>query len=152
MTARRFTAAALAAVVAVGIGISVHAQMKRPYHNGSVWSIQFIRMKPGMETAYLTYIATDWKRNSEAAKQAGLILSYKVISTEAHNAGDWNLLLMTEAKDLASLEANEDKAEALLQKVVGDDQKQMQGYRERAEIREVMGTRLAREVVLEPKM
>jgi len=48
-------------------------------------------------------------------------------------------------------EANEPKEDALLQRVVGDDQKQMQGYKERFEIREVMGTRLAREVVLEPR-
>ena len=26
-------------------------------------------MKPGMETAYLNYIATDWKRNQEAMKK-----------------------------------------------------------------------------------
>jgi hypothetical protein len=35
--------------------------------------------------------------------------------------------------------------------VIGNDDKQMQGYKERAEIREVMGNRLAREVILEPK-
>lgn len=44
------------------LGVSVFAQVNRPYRNGSVWSIGFIRMKPGMETAYLNYIATDWKR------------------------------------------------------------------------------------------
>ena len=37
------------------VGISVYAQVNRPYHNGSVWSIAFIRMKPGMETAYMNY-------------------------------------------------------------------------------------------------
>jgi hypothetical protein len=40
----------------------------------------------------------------------------------------------------------------LFQKVIGDDQKQMQGYKDRLEIREVLGTRLAREIVLEPRM
>jgi len=49
------------------------------------------------------------------------------------------------------LEANEDKSDAILQRVIGDDQKQMQGYRDRAEIREVLGGRLAREIVLEPR-
>ena len=47
--------------------------------------------------------------------------------------------------------AGEDKAEAVAQRVVGNDEKQMQGYRERLEIREVMGARLAREIILEPK-
>lgn len=49
------------------------------------------------------------------------------------------------------MEANEDKADALLQKTIGTDDKQMQGYKERLEIREVVGDRLAREIVLDPK-
>jgi len=80
-----------------------------------------------------------------------VILSYKVIRTEAHSPNDWDLMLMVEFKDLASLEANEDKADAMLQKMFGGDEKVMQGFKERSEIREVLGTRLAREVVLEPK-
>jgi hypothetical protein len=60
-------------------------------------------------------------------------------------------MLMTEYKDLATMEANEAKADNLAQTVVGNDQKQMQGYRERLEIREVLQDRLAREIVLEPR-
>jgi hypothetical protein len=133
------------------VGISVFAQVNRPYHNGSVWSIAFIRMKPGMETAYMNYLAGQWKANQEASKKEGLILSYKVIGAEGHSPGDWNLMLMTEFKDLATMEANEDKGDALTQKMVGNDEKQMQGYKDRSEIREVMGDRLAREIILEPK-
>ncbi|MGH9873751.1 MAG: hypothetical protein ACRD9S_14980 [Pyrinomonadaceae bacterium] len=132
-------------------GISVFAQMNRPYRNGSVWNVSFIRIKPGMDSAYLSYLAGPWKANQEAAKKEGLILSYKVIATEGHNTGDWNLMLMTEFKDLATMEANEDKGDALAQKMVGNDETQMKGYKDRSEIREVMGDRLAREIVLEPK-
>ncbi len=133
------------------IAMSSFAQVNRPYHNGSVWDIAYIRMKPGMETAYLNYLAGQWKANQEASKKEGLILSYKVIAAEDHGPGDWNLMLMTEYKDLATMEANEDKGDALAQKMVGSDEKQMQGYRDRSEIREIMGNRLAREIVLEPK-
>lgn len=133
------------------VGLGVYAQVSRPFRNGTVWTVAFIKMKPGMETAYLNYIANDWKRNQEAMKKEGLILSYKVLTTEAHSPGDWNIMLMTEFKDLATIEANEAKADALAQKVVGDDQKQMQGYRDRLEVREVLGDRLAREIILEPR-
>jgi hypothetical protein len=132
-------------------GLSVYAQVKRPYRNGTVWTIAFIRMKPGMDTAYLNYLAGDWKREQEASKKEGLIVSYKVLATEGHTPVDFNLMLMTEFKDLATMEANQDKGEALVQKVIGDDQKQMQGYRDRSEIREIIGNRLTREIVLEPK-
>lgn len=126
------------------------AQVNRPFKNGSVWSIGFIRMKPGMETAYLNYVAGDWKREQEALKKDGQIISYRVLQTEAHNAGDFNLMLMTEYKDLATYEKNLEKADALLQTVIGDDEKQRQGYRQRLEIREVLADRLAREIILEP--
>ena len=133
------------------LSVVVWAQVNRPYRNGSVWNVAFIRMKPGMETAYLNYIATDWKRNQEALKKDGQILSYKVLTTESHGAADFNIMLMTEYKDLATMEANEAKADALAQQVVGNDEKQRQGYRERLEIREVLQDRLAREIVLEPR-
>ena len=149
MSKKRILFAALVLSLAL-LCVSVYAQMARPYHNGSVWTLAFIRVKPGMDSAYLNYIANDWKRIQEAAKKEGLILSYKVLVTEGHTAGDWDLILMTEVKDLATLEANDKKAEALGQRLIGDDQKQMQGYRDRSEIREVMGNRLAREIVLEP--
>jgi len=133
------------------LGVSLYAQMERPTHNGTVWELSFIHVKPGMDSAYNKYLASDWKKEQEALKSAGVILSYKVIGTEAHSPNDWDLMLMVEFKDLATLEANQDKADALLQKMFGGDEKVMQGYKERSDIREVVGTRLAREVILEPK-
>ena len=150
MKTRHMFLTSLALLILIA-GISVYAQVKRPFQNGSVWSVAFIRIKPGMETAYMNYLAGSWKANQEAMKKEGLILSYKVLSTEGHTPGDWNVMLMTEYKNLATMEANEDKADAVSQQVVGDDEKQRQGYRDRMEIREVMGDRLAREIVLSPK-
>ena len=142
----------LAACVVVGLALATYAQMvNRPYHNGSVWDLTFVRIKPGMDAAYLGYLTGNWKRAQETARQEGLILSYKVLGTESHGANDWNLLLMVEFKDLATMEANQPKADALGQRLFGTDQQQQQGYRERADIREIVGDRLAREIILEPQ-
>jgi len=116
-----------------------------------VWNVAFIKMKPGMESAYLNYLANDWKREQEALKKEGLILSYKVLATEAHGTTDWNMLLMTEYKDLATMEANQQKMDQVGQQLFGSDEKIRQGYKDRLEIREVMGERIAREIVLEPR-
>jgi hypothetical protein len=131
--------------------LTVYAQTARPFQTGSAWDIAFIRMKPGMDSAYLNYLAGDWKREQEAMKKEGLIVSYKVIQTEAHGSNDWNLMLMTEYKNLAAMEAAEPKVDALGQQLFGGDEKMRQGYRERLEIREVLGSRLGREIVLEPR-
>jgi hypothetical protein len=138
-------------VLLLMVSVVVVAQVNRPFRSGSVWSVSFIRMKPGMENAYLNYIASEWKREQEAFKKDGQILSYKVITTEAHGSNDWNIMLMTEYKDLATMEANETKADNLAQAVSGNDEKQMQGYRDRLQIREVLDVRTAREIVLEPR-
>ena len=138
-------------VLILTVSVVVVAQVNRPFRNGSVWAISLIKMNPGMETAYLNYIAGDWKREQEALKKDGQILSYKVITTEAHGSNDWNIMLMSEYKDLATMEANEAKADNLAQTVIGDDEKQRQGYRDRLQIREVLETRVAREIVLEPR-
>lgn len=108
-------------------------------------------MKPGMETAYLTYIADEWKREREVMKKDGQILSYKVMRTENHSPADFNLMLMTEYKDLATMEASQRREDEVYQQVTGDDEKQREGYRRREEIREIMGSRLAREIVLETR-
>ncbi len=147
---KRILTGSLIALI-LALSIVIVAQVNRPFRNGSVWSIGFIKMKPGMDTAYLNYIAGDWKREQEALKKDRQIISYKVLTTEAHGSNDWNIMLMTEYKDLATMEANETKADNLAQKVSGNDEKQMQGYRDRLQIREVMQSRLAREIVLEPR-
>ncbi|MBA3354769.1 MAG: hypothetical protein H0U18_02280 [Pyrinomonadaceae bacterium] len=119
---------AISSLIVLILSIVVVGKGSRPYRNGSVWQISFIQMKPRMDTAYLNYIATgDWKREQEALKKDGQIISYKVLTTEGHSSTDWNIMLMTEYKDMATMEANETKADNLAQTVTGNDEKQMQG-------------------------
>ena len=139
------------AVSLVALGVSLYAQVTRPYHPGTVWLLQFISVKPGMDSAYKEWLASDWKKEQEAFKSQGLIMDYKVLETESHSPNDFNMILMTESKDLATLEANERKFDAVAQQVSGPDEQQRQGYKNRESMREPLGTRVAREVVLSPR-
>jgi hypothetical protein len=58
------------------------------------------------------------------------------------------LLILREYPSLSAIEANEEKADALAQQTEGTDEVQMQGYQDRLKIREIVGTKYAREVVL----
>ncbi len=151
MRHKKFVAVIVLVVAVMVVGLKVYAQAQRPYRNGSVWSVTFVRMKPGMDTAYLNYLSGDWKQEQEAYKKAGYVLSYKVLATEGHSPTDFNLMLLTEYKNLAAFEANEQKMDELSQKLFGDDDKQRKGYEDRTQIRDIMGDRLAREIVLEPR-
>ena len=131
---------------------AAQAMPVRPFHDGPVWDITFVKAKPGLGLNYMNFLATEWKTEQEALKKAGLILNYMVIQTESHSPNDFDLMLMTQFKDLASMEANQDKAEAVATKALNsNDQKMIQGYQERASWREIIGDRLAREIILEPK-
>jgi len=123
----------------------------KPYHEGPVWQINFIHAKGGMEDRYFRYLAETWKREQEALKSAGYILDYRVIATEAHGPQDFNVILMTQFKDLASMEANRDKIEATALQLVGGQQKMESGYQDRSSYRDLIGDRLGREIVLSPK-
>ena len=131
--------------------IALAQQAAKPYHDGPVWDIAFIKAKAGMEDRYMRYLAEEWKREQEAMKKAGYILDYKVIATEPHGPQDFNVILMTEFKDLATMEANAEKAEALGQQLFGGQSKIESGYQDRGSYREVIGDRLGREVILSPK-
>jgi hypothetical protein len=146
---RRITSA-LAAGCLLLFALPLLAQSK-PYHEGSVWQMQCIHVKAGMEDRYARYLAGDWKREQDAMQKAGYVVSYKAISTEAHNPTDCNVILMTEYKDMTTKEANADKAEQLSQQLFGGIPKIEAGYTDRASYRDIIGSRLAREIVLEPK-
>jgi hypothetical protein len=144
--------ASLFAVVCLfACALPLLAQQPKPYHDGSVWDIQFIHVKAGMGDRYARYLANDWKKEQDALKKAGYSLSYKVIGTEDHSPNDYNIILMTEFKDLATMEANADKSEKLLEGLFGDMPKVEAGYMDRSSYRDIIGSRLGREIILEPK-
>jgi hypothetical protein len=140
----------LALLVALLVPAFAQQPAPKPYRNGPVWEIAYIRAKAGMEDRYSRYLAEEWKREQEAMKKAGYITDYKVLVTEPHGPQDFDFILMTQFKDFASMEANQDKMEALAQQTFGGQQKIEAGYQDRSSFREVMGNRLAREIVLEP--
>ena len=147
---RAFAVLALAAMLPSLL--TAQAAPVRPFHDGPVWDIAFVKAKPGVGLKYMEYLATEWKTEHEALKKAGLILNYMVIGTEAHSPTDFDLMLMTQYKDLATMEANQDKEEAVVNQALNsNDQKMIAGYQERASWREIIGNRLAREIILEPK-
>jgi hypothetical protein len=117
------------------------------YSPGTVWTVTMIKIASGMDQMYMQYLSEKFKKGEDAQVKAGFQKSYKILRT-MDDGGEWNMLILREYASLASLEANEEKADALLQQVEGTDQVQMQGYQDRSKYREVVGTKYAREVIL----
>ena len=119
-----------------------------PYTEGSVWAITFVKVKPGMADEYLRSVASTWKMVNEEAKKQGLVLSYKILSGDAANRDDWDLMLMIEYKNMASFDGTDEKFRAISAKVMGTEEQQKNVYVKRIDIREIFGGKLVRELIL----
>ena len=136
------------AAVLLMLAVSVYGQVHKYFTQGSVWAVTTIRIHPGMDQAYLEYLDTQLKKESEISIKNGFMKSYKILRAQDDDAG-WNMLILREYESYASLEKNAEKADEMLRKETGiDDQKGMQGYTDRSKIRDVMGTKYMREYML----
>jgi len=130
------------------LAVSVHGQVHKYFTPGTVWGVTTIRIHPGMDQAYLEYLDTELKKESDISIKNGFMKSYKILRSQDDDSG-WNMLILREYDSFASLEKNAEKADAVLRQATGiDDQKGMQGYTDRSKIRDVMGTKFMREVIL----
>jgi len=130
------------------LAVSAYGQVHKYFTPGSVWGVTTIRIHSGMDQAYLEYLDTQLKKESEVQIKNGFMKSYKILRSQDDDAG-WNMLILREYDSFASLEKNEEKSDEVLRQATGiDDQKSMQGYMDRSKIREVMGTKFMRELIL----
>src|SRR5262245_7556865 len=126
----------------------VHAQIYRYYRPGTAWTLTAVRMNSGMDPVYLQYLDTQFKKNEDALVKAGYEKSYRIFRTLDDGTDTWNLLILREFTNLAALEANEEKSDALIRQTEGDDQVQLKGYEDRSKVRQIVWVRTAREFLL----
>ena len=91
---------------------------ERTFKQGSAWTVAFVQVKNGMGVDYINSLKTTWRAVQEEGIKQGLILSYKILEGNASNPDDWQIMLMVEYKNLASMDGNDDKWDAIQKKVV----------------------------------
>jgi hypothetical protein len=137
------------AITGLLLAVSASAQIYRYYSPGTIWQVTEIRIKSGMDPAYLQYLDTQLKKECEAEIKAKFMKSYKILRTIDDDVTSWNMLILREYPSLASMEANEEKADAVTRQALGeDDTKMMRGYEDRSKVREVIRERTTRELIL----
>jgi hypothetical protein len=119
----------------------------RPYTQGPVWTVTFVKVKPGMGAQYLGDLAQNWKQVMDEARKQQMIVSYKILGGNAGNRDDWDLMLLVELKNWAAFDGADDKFNAIVEKLIGPDKKQVEMTVKRSEVREIVGTRNLQEIV-----
>jgi hypothetical protein len=121
----------------------------RSYTNGSVWDITYVQTEPGHFDDYLQNLAENWKIMMDAQKKDGVILSYKIITSSKGNMQDWNLMLMVEMPNFASLDKGPEYYDALMANVLKTSQeKAAADSKERGKLRTIIGNKLGQELIL----
>jgi len=119
----------------------------RPYTQGSIWTVTFVRVKPGLSTQYLGDLASTWKQVMDEARKQQLIVSYKILGGNPGNREDWDLMLLVESKNWAAFDGADDKFNTIVEKLVGPEKKQVEMLVKRSDVREILGTRNLQEII-----
>jgi hypothetical protein len=120
-------------------------EQERPWTGGSVWSIEFIRVKSGQDLEYGRALADSWKKAMEENKKNGIILSYRILAGPPANRDDFTHLLMVEFPNFAALDER-DKLDATVKKLFGSLGNMEEALRKREGMREAIGMKLMREM------
>jgi hypothetical protein len=136
------------AVVSLGITTLCSAQSDAPYTEGPVWTVSMIKTKAGMTDEYLKELAKTLKASLEEQKKQNLVVDYKILLGNAATPQDFNILIMVESKNMAAQDNTREKFDPIARKVVGTTDQQQAIQVKRLDIREIMGTKLMREITL----
>ena len=118
------------------------------YTEGPVTNVAAIRTENGKFDDYMKYLDTTWKAEQEAAKKAGYIISYKVITVEPRSENDPDLYLVTTYKNWAALDGATAKGDAIAKQVEGTLAAASDAAVSRGKIRRVLGSFTGQELTL----
>jgi hypothetical protein len=123
-------------------------QSPRPYSEGAVINVQYIRVKPGRFDDYMAFLAGPYKQLREGQKKAGIITGWNVYGSPARDEQDWNVVLTTSYKNMAGLDNLDDRSDPLTKQVYGSLEKDNEAMVKRGDMREIVGDRLIRELII----
>jgi hypothetical protein len=94
-------------------------QTSRPYSEGAVTDVQYIRVKPGHMDEYMAFLSGPFKQLQESQKKAGVITGWAVYSSPNRDEDDWNIALATTYKNMAALDNLQDRVDPFNKQVYG---------------------------------
>ena len=106
-----------------------------------VWTMEFVKVKPGMFGVTLGYLDDNWMRVREAAKRQGSVLSYSRIAEKGNEESDGNIVLLTEYKNQASYDAREALFDSIRKKLPNNTSGIVRPSRQE-DLYEILGTRV----------
>jgi hypothetical protein len=132
--------AAFAAFLALALFSVAAVADEHPFTEGQIVNVSAIRTEYGKFDDYMKFLATTWKATQEAAKKAGYITGYKVVTVEPRGENDPDIYLVVYYKNWAALDGATAKGDAIASQVEGSVAAANKGAVDRGKIRRVLGS------------
>ena len=118
------------------------------YDVGQVWRVTYYHIKAGQGEAFWKDLRENLKPVYESLKKEGLISDYKVW-TNATTDGpeDWDVAVGLMVANYAAIDQLDAKAATIVAKHYGTRDAMIEAGKKRSELREVVASKLAREVI-----
>jgi hypothetical protein len=118
------------------------------YEVGPVWRVTYYHIKPGQSEAFWKDIRENFKPVYADFKKEGLIADYKMwLNDTSDHPGDWDVAVGILFPNYAALDAVDSKAATIAAKHYGSREAMIEAGKKRSETREVVASKLAREVM-----
>lgn len=115
---------------------------------GPVWRVTYFHIKPGQGEAFWKDIRENMKPLYEEYKKAGMISDYKVwYNLTTDRPDDWDVAVGILFPNYAALDQVDAKAATISAKHYGSREAMLDAAKKRTEIRDVVMSKLAREVM-----
>ena len=118
------------------------------YDYGPVWRVTYYDIKPGMSEPFWKDFRENLKPVYEDLKKAGMISDYKVwLNVTTDNPHDWDVAVGILVPNWGTIDQIDAKAATLVAKHYGSREAMIEAGKKRQELREVIASKLAREVM-----
>jgi len=138
----------LAIALACAFSAQAIADDARAYKEGPVTDVTYVKIKPGQFDTYMKWLDATFKPENEALMKAKIIVGYKVYANEARDPHDADLILSVTYANMAAMDNLNERTDAITEKFEGNLDKQNQAFADRGSMREILGSRLIRELML----
>lgn len=133
--------------VAALLGARPAAAQNPSYTPGPVWRVTYFHIKAGQGDNFWNDFRQHGKPVLDEQKKQGLILDYKAFTNPvADHPDDWDVAVGVLYPNWAALDQIDAKAATIAVQHYGSRDAMIEAGRKRADIREVVGSHLAREV------
>jgi hypothetical protein len=134
-------------VVMLLTALPVYAQSPN-FDVGPVWRVLYYHIKSGQSEAFWKDVRENVKPIYADFKKEGMVVDYKMwLNDTADHPGDWDVALGILYPNYAALDAFDAKAATIAAKHYGSRDAMIEAGKKRNELREVVASKLAREVM-----